>query len=190
MTAGHSKKMGNLREKLFSINKVRLVGKLPRPPNPRTELMERAQKSRPCKRQRSFEVDRKEGGGGGNGEGRLSLWSVTTCINIAHSPATGQLLPFVWATIDCLPRKATKSLRVGVLLLHRVKATFSYYRRRAGLWLVLGWEMRWTHTDHMRNGSYALQCGATLAQVNTVDGFLHSFVRSSSATVHDSLLNT
>lgn len=40
MTVGHSKKMGNLRKKLSSINKVRLFGKLP--PAPCTELAERA----------------------------------------------------------------------------------------------------------------------------------------------------
>lgn len=33
--------------------------------------------------------------------------------------------------------KKLQSLKVGVLLLHHVKATFNYNRRRAGLWLVL-----------------------------------------------------
>lgn len=50
-----------------------------------------------------------EGGGAGNGEGRLSLRSVTTCTNIAHSPSTGQLPSLRLATIDGVPEKATKS---------------------------------------------------------------------------------
>lgn len=81
---------------------------------------------------------------------------MTTCTNTTH-----RSLDRSTASLPSSPNrqhpKKLQSLKVGVLLLHHVKATFSYNRRRAGLWLVLVWEMRRVRRP-CENGRYASQC--------------------------------
>lgn len=82
---------------------------------------------------------------------------MTTCTNTTHSPLHSKSTPSPSFYPLSTASKKLQSLKVGVLLLHHVKATFNYNRRRAGLWLVLVWEMRWMCWPY-ENGVYALQC--------------------------------
>lgn len=85
---------------------------------------------------------------------RIKKWEVRRSTNplICDNMHKHNAQPLTQQVIPLLPSvkplstasKKLQSLKVGALLLHYVKATFNYSRRRAGLWLVLVWEMRWT----------------------------------------------
>lgn len=186
MTVGHSKVMGNFQKKLFSINQVRLFGKLPLTPE-QSLWTEQSM----CRKKGALAKGKGVLGWTGKGQWwRLTKPSICGGMFKHSAQSLNRSTPsFRLATIDCVPEKATES-KSRCSFATSCQSYIQLLQEKS--WAVAGLRVRDEMDTHWPHEKWQV-CApmlATLAQVYTVDGFLHSFVRSSSATVHYSLLNT